>query len=385
MRLRNVCRLTPLMIGVVAAGSVHAQSSVTLYGLIDEGLDYTSNVQGKHAWEMQSGYLQGSRWGLRGREDLGGGNAALFVLENGFNVNTGKLGQGGREFGRQAYVGLSNNSLGSVTLGRQYDSVVDYLAATTSNGAWGGFIFSHPYDNDNTDNSFRISNSVKYTSPIIHGLQFGGLYGFSNTAGAFANNRAMSVGAKYTYGPLLFAASYMNIDNPGAGANGALTTDATFVAARQRVYGAGLTYTLGASAFGLSYSNASFSQPTATSYTSSSITPLTGKLTDLRFQNFEANWLLRLNPAFSLGAAYTYTLGDFDATSGTKAPKWHSVALTGDYSLSKRTDVYLQGAYQRTAGDRTGTVLDQAFIPGASNAASGDSQLLVRLAIRHKF
>lgn len=74
MRLRNVCRLTPLMIGVVAAGSVHAQSSVTLYGLVDEGLDYTSNVQGKHAWEMQSGYLQGSRWGLRGREDLGGGN-----------------------------------------------------------------------------------------------------------------------------------------------------------------------------------------------------------------------------------------------------------------------------------------------------------------------
>ncbi len=74
---------------------------------------------------MSSGNLQGSRWGLRGTEDLGGGLKAIFVLENGFNVFNGTLGQGGDELGRQAYVGLPTTQFGTVTLGRQYDSVVD--------------------------------------------------------------------------------------------------------------------------------------------------------------------------------------------------------------------------------------------------------------------
>ena len=70
-----------------------AQTSVTLYGLIDEGLNYTNNTGGHSAVQMQSGFAQGSRWGLRGSEDLGGGMKAVFALENGFDVNSGKLGQ----------------------------------------------------------------------------------------------------------------------------------------------------------------------------------------------------------------------------------------------------------------------------------------------------
>ena len=85
----------------------------------------------------------GSRWGLKGSEDLGGGTKAIFQLENGFNVSTGGLGQGGLEFGRQAYVGLTNQRWGTLTLGRQYDPIVDIIAPTTSNGQWGG-LFSHP-------------------------------------------------------------------------------------------------------------------------------------------------------------------------------------------------------------------------------------------------
>jgi len=59
-----------------------------------------------------------SKWGLRGNEDLGGGMGATFWLENGFNVSTGKLNNGGDLFGRQAYVGLTSNQYGAVTLGR---------------------------------------------------------------------------------------------------------------------------------------------------------------------------------------------------------------------------------------------------------------------------
>jgi Outer membrane protein (porin) len=108
------------------AGVAHAQSSVTLYGIIDEGFNINTNSGGKHLYNLSSGVLQGSRFGLRGTEDLGGGLKAIFVLENGFDVNNGKLGQGGLMFGRQAYVGLSSQ-FGTVTLGRQYDSVVDYV------------------------------------------------------------------------------------------------------------------------------------------------------------------------------------------------------------------------------------------------------------------
>jgi predicted porin len=84
-----------LAVSAAFAAPVFAQNTVTLYGLIDEGFDYTNSVGGKSLSELQSGYAQGSRWGLKGTEDLGGGLKAVFQLENGFNVNNGKLGQGG--------------------------------------------------------------------------------------------------------------------------------------------------------------------------------------------------------------------------------------------------------------------------------------------------
>jgi predicted porin len=71
----------------------HAQSSVTLYGLIDEGFDFTSNGQGHRGYEMVSGDTVGSRWGLKGSEDLGNGLKGIFLLENGFNTNNGQLVQ----------------------------------------------------------------------------------------------------------------------------------------------------------------------------------------------------------------------------------------------------------------------------------------------------
>lgn len=72
-----------------------AQSSVTLYGLIDEGFNFTTNAGGHRGYQMVSGDTVGSRWGLKGSEDLGGGLKAIFQLENGFNTNNGALGQGG--------------------------------------------------------------------------------------------------------------------------------------------------------------------------------------------------------------------------------------------------------------------------------------------------
>ncbi|RDU99049.1 porin [Trinickia dinghuensis] len=369
-----------------------AQSSVTLYGVLDEGFDYTNNVQGGHVYELTSGYAQGSRWGLKGSEDLGGGLKAIFQLENGFNLSNGALNQGGRMFGRQAYVGLSSD-FGTVTLGRQYDSVVDYLAPTTANGNWAGYLFSHPWDNDNTDNSFRVNNTIKYASPNYSGLQFGGTYSFSNDPG-FSNNRQYSLGGQYQNGGLLVGAAYLQANNPGVTSGGAIATnDANFVSSRLRIFGGGINYTFGPATAGFVYTNTNISNPTTDAgyFTSKdSLVPTTGPLTGatvnaLKFQNFELNGKYQLTPALYIGAQYVYTMENYETTLGGVKPKIHTFGLMVDYNLSKRTDVYIQGAFQKVAGDSTGSTLDHAFVPGADDVSSTSKQAVARVGIRHKF
>jgi predicted porin len=382
-----------------AAVPAFAQSSVTLYGLIDEGIDYTNNVGGHAVYEMTSGYAQGSRWGLKGNEDLGGGNSAVFQIESGFNAGSGALAQGGRLFGRQAFVGLANERYGTLTFGRQYDSVVDYLAMTTANGNWGGYLLSHPYDNDNTDNTFRLNNTIKYASPTLNGFSFGGTYSFSNDTG-FANNRALSVGAQYTAGGWLIAAAYLSADNPAltsggaiAGASSSNGADGNFASSRLQIFGAGVNYTAGSATVGFTYTNTYIGEPVANvAYLSSdeTIQPVTGPLaggrvTSLRYQNFEVNGKYQFTPACFVGAQYVYTLEHYNATTGSVKPSIHTVGLMVDYNLSKRTDVYLQGAFQLVAGDRTGSSLDQAYVPGAQDLSSTSRQVAVRAAIRHSF
>lgn len=379
-------KIIALAVFAACAGPAFAQGNVTLYGLVDEGIDYTNNVGGSHVYELQSGYAQGSRWGMKGADDLGGGLKAVFQLENGFDVNNGKLGEGGLMFGRQAYVGLTDSTFGAVTFGRQYDSLVDYLAQTTANGNWGGYLFSHPYDNDNTDNSFRVNNTVKYASPNLAGFQAGATYSFSNDA-KFANNRQYSVGAQYANGPLLVAMAYLQANNPSSSAGGAINNggDENFVADRLRVFGGGINYTAGPVTAGLVYTNSNLTSPLSTTYISGSILPGAGTLNALRFQNFEVNGKYQITPALFIGAQYVYTLERFDASSGTSKPRIHSVGMMADYNVSKRTDLYAQAAYQKITGDTTGTALDQAYVPGAADASSTRDQLVLRLAIRHKF
>ena len=89
------------------SGWAQAQSSVTLYGVVDLAVE---RVKGATSLvRLTSGQQQGSRWGLRGVEDLGGGLKASFVLESGFNADAGTSGQGGRLFGRQAFLGLGGD------------------------------------------------------------------------------------------------------------------------------------------------------------------------------------------------------------------------------------------------------------------------------------
>lgn len=364
------------------AGAAHAQSSVTLYGLIDAGITYTSNQGGSHNFQETSGSVNGSRWGLRGSEDLGGGLKAIFTLENGFSIANGKLGQNSLEFGRQAFVGLSSDQYGAVTLGRQYDSVVDYLGPLALTGTgYGGTMAAHPFDNDNLDNSFRINNSIKYQSANFGGLKLGALYGFSNASGGFATNRAYSFGASYNYGPLNFAAGYLQLNNSGTSLNssGAVTADTTFTAGTQRTYGAGLNYTFGPAVVGLVFSQTHLDNATgigaSASGTSSGLSLTDGSA---RFTNYEANARYNITPAWSVSGAYTFTDARLDGVS----PKYNQFSLQTAYALSKRTDVYLMAVYQHVSD--TGNSGITADINGLSRSST-DSQVATTIGLRHRF
>ncbi|CAB3709114.1 hypothetical protein LMG24238_04078 [Paraburkholderia sediminicola] len=375
------------------ASAAHAQSSVTLYGLIDAGLTYVSNeanrnsqvssdgVTSGHAMVgLTGGNVQASRWGLRGVEDLGGGMKAIFTLESGFNVANGKQSVANTLFNRQAFVGVSSNQFGTVTFGRQYDSVVDYLGPVSAAGTWGGTYFAHRGDNDNLNNTFSINNSVKYQSANYGGFSFSGLYGFSNQAGGFANNRAYSVGAGYQNGGLQVGAAYLQLQGLDAdNNNGAVQgLPASTVAAlpgiqNQRTWGVGGSYTFGPAVVG-------------GVFTQSRLQDRIGNAS-VRYNNYELSARYNLTPALGLGAAYTYTQA-LRATPGTTstntgAGHWNQFGLQADFSLSKRTDVYVEGVLQTGAQNQTGVNVTQ--VNGTDAPSASKNQYVLTSGIRHRF
>ncbi|MFC0401755.1 porin [Paraburkholderia rhizosphaerae] len=374
-----------LIVAACAAGyacHADAQPAVALYGLIDTGILYVDNAKGHTAWQAASGDVTGSHWGLVGREDLSGGTKAVFELENGFSATNGTARQGGRLFGYQAYAGVSNTRLGTVTLGRQYDSVVDYLAALSFTGIHpgGNNLSAHPYDNDNLNNSFRVNNSIKYASVNYAGLKFGALYGFSNDTG-FDNNRLYSFGASYGAGPVSLGAGFLQANNGGGGnTNGAITlTDRTFIAALQRTYGAGAAYAFGPARVGMVWTRTQLGGLDTINGPNSLGLLQNGQ--GACFSNYEINGSYLITPMFSVTGEYTFTDGALSTASGSHHPKWNEVSVQADYLFSKRTDVYLQTSYQHIDSDGSGLTANIA----SQSPSSNDQQLVVAVGLRHRF
>jgi predicted porin len=377
------------------AGIAHAQSSVTLYGVIDESIQYVNNAtpHGGSLVQMFGGNIQGNRFGLKGSEDLGGGLKAIFQLENGFDINTGKLQQGGALFGRQAYVGLSGDAWGTLTLGRQYDPLVDMIQPLTGDNYFGS-TFATPGDLDNNDNSFRVNNAIKYVSPVWSGFQIEGLYALGGVAGATGSGQTWSGAATYATGPFSVAAGYLHASNANslatrtaaggwAGTAGG-TFDSNFPTfaginsayAASKAIGiasAAVQYVTGPWTANLSYSNAQY-KPDANS----------GFASTQRFNIGRAYVGYQLTPAALIGLGYAYTHGSGDATA-----TYNQISLGGDYNLSKRTDLYTVAAWQHASGDQRtpggGLVPATASIGSYGNQSSTDNQVMVSVGIRHKF
>jgi predicted porin len=335
-----------------AASAAQAQSSVTLYGMLDEAVAYYNNVGHASLVELQGGDYSGNQWGLQGKEDLGGGFRAIFKLENGFNLNTGTLSQGGREFGKSAWVGLANDSLGSIRLGRQYDPTVDLIQPITADRY--SPAFSTPGDVDNNDNSFRVDNSIKYTSPTYGGLQYELMYGLGGVAGNISSQEMSSVAALYTRGGLSLAAGYVFAKNDGAAGLG--TADQTQNNSVTPLF-----------ARWKPYANFAAFNRTETFNTGA---------TSLAYQ---------LSPAVLLDIGYDYT-----RSSGASSATYQTVAAGTEYSLSVRTTLYAIGAYSHAHGttfsqDGNSIVAAGGTVGDIQSSSSSPNQVALMLGMTTKF
>ncbi|WP_322011510.1 porin [Paraburkholderia sp. J12] len=386
----NRIALTSLSLAALGvAGMAHAQSSVTLYGTIDTSITYINHAQGDHnQWSLgnsSNGNLSGSRWGLKGAEDLGGGLKAIFQLENGFNPSTGGLGQGGRIFGRQAFVGLTSEQYGSLTLGRQYDPLIDQVQGITEDNYFGS-AFATAGDVDNYDNSFRVNSAIKYTTPVFSGLQAEVMYAFGGVPGATSAEQAWAGAVAYNNGPLSLAGGYFYAANSqatlGLRTDGwTSTSDGTFDGPINTGYAsahslsiarAAAQYAIGQFTLGLGYSNSQYAPD------GSSVFRDTEKYnTGQGFVNYQ------LSPALLLGLGYSYT----HATGDTSA-SYHQVSIGADYNLSKRTDIYMTAAWQHASGetgDGSGGSMPAEASIGSYGYSGTNTQTMVNLGLRHKF
>lgn len=204
-----------LIAAIAACGAIPvsalAQSSITVYGVADAGFVHESGGADGSVNRLASGIASGSRIGFKGKEDLGGGTKAYFVIENGFNIDTGKTGQGGLLFGRQAYVGLSGSG-GAVTLGRQYSPYYKAVRDIADPFCVG---FAGSASNIMVTNT-RLDNMVAYVTPGYHGFSADLAMGFGEQPGDSTRKRALSTAFSYVGGPLSVSLAWHQQQNASA-------------------------------------------------------------------------------------------------------------------------------------------------------------------------
>jgi len=324
--------------------TAHAQSSVTLYGDIDNAIAYTSNQKGSSNVYMAQGELNASKFGFMGSEDLGGGLKTVFRLEAGFNSLTGAAASSGYEFNRMAYVGLSDQAYGTLTVGRQYTPYFNYVGALGPTGFLTGATGAHPGDLDALDTTLRINSAVTYTMPTFNGLQGSVQYGLGGVAGQFAQGNTLSAALRYDVNSFSMAVGYVRL-NDLAGANSVGTVsdsspvNAGYATAQtNQMIAAAAQYKFGNAMVGLNYSNVLYRPGAASTFRQTAV-----------FNTFGLISTYQLTPAVLVAAGYSYTQAS-QSNGITSSAHYNQFSLEQTYSLSKRTAFYFLEAYQRANG-----------------------------------
>jgi len=405
------------------AGAAQAQSSVTIYGIVDTGVTYTSKVQTTGAntgskFAVNSGTIQGSRIGFKGVEDLGGGLNAVFQLETGFtNDNGGLQGSdsvtGSNLFRRKSVVGL-NGGFGTVLLGRQ-TAWADTISAYTAVNDFGG-VTANSGSNLNRLQGVRTNNSVTYTTANLSGFTGNLIYGFGETAGKTSAGQSFGFGVKYDNGPLGLGANYyqskqgttpsdtsliqgvtpattastnaqtqyanataLNAANAGSTAAKVFNLVASYQFGPARVYGnwSRVKQDLNTSAnVSRLLATGTVAAPTLVPLTAANRTTTATLGLSNKADMYEIGTAYSLTPSLKLLGAVQYTTASFDGLNGKGKLTQYNIGT--DYNLSKRTDLYAFVSNLRAKDMKN---------PGVVNDTTGSdaSQTAVTVGIRHKF
>jgi predicted porin len=213
----KLARIAVAILAATAALSVSAQSSVTLYGILDLGYLYTNPANGSSTSELADGIQSQSRFGLRGAEFLGRDIYAGFTLEGGISLDSGQSQQSGRLFGRQAWVSLGART-GEVRLGRQYGLGYEYFLSDTSpfgttfRDAGTGNVFSSASERLIFDNvvALRTGEFGGFSGAVGYSFNVNG----SEQAGMGNNASAWTAGARYRSGDIYAAVTYESFNCP---------------------------------------------------------------------------------------------------------------------------------------------------------------------------
>lgn len=314
------------------AGVASAQTNVTVYGIVDMGLERTDTNTTDPKWALDSGRQSGSRLGFKGTEDLGGGLSASFQLENGFAADTGRQLQDNRLFGRQAWVGL-NGGFGSVKFGRQYTPIFVAVGAVDpfETGLAGSLEAST--SNFGTVNTFgtRMDNTVNYS--LTAGAFSGQVaYGFGEVAGDTTANRQLGLSFGYANGPVNAVLAYHKQEN----ATGTLSDKTLFV---------GGTYN-----FGVVKAHASYAD----------------NKDEILAVGKSRDYMLGVSAPVGAGSV----LGTFQREKNRDSDEKSNVFAVGYiHNLSKRTNLYTSLGYAK----------DEA--PGVAD----EKRNMFNVGIRHKF
>jgi predicted porin len=336
--------------GISAAGAM-AQSSVSIYGIVDVGVEYVNKVPpstGGHVLRLTSGGQAGSRLGFRGTEDLGGGSKAFFALESGFGVDTGIFQQGGRSFGRLSYVGLEG-PYGAVSFGRHRNAIFD-VAIPFDPMAYNLYsVFSQ-----DAVMGGRTDNSIRY----------------------LGNQGAWSYSAQYSFG---YDATISNgsevTDYPRVGREwgGSLVyTTSTLSAMLAYDERRGVSVATQNDAFKRTVLAATYDFGTAKAFLGARDLRQTGSA-PLKAMLIWAGLSYQVTPLFTVvGAVYRTDVKNSSADAT-------AYSLSALYSLSKRTSLYANVARTNNSG------VSSLGVVGAGTAVPGSNQSGFIVGIKHNF
>jgi outer membrane protein OmpU len=326
-----------------------AQSSVTLYGVLDEAIVYANNAGGASTVQMLDSFHWNTVFGIKGTEDLGGGWQAIFDLASYFNLSNGKQFRSDTFFSRSAWVGLSKEQYGAVTLGHHNDYSVLLLA----NSPGFNSTFSQTPGNADHMAGGYLNNAITYRSPTVAGFTFLGLYALPGGASdTYNRGRGFSVALTYAGDRLRAAAVATKINGTNFTATLAgmktflgqqVTPFRSYAVVSQNIYGASVSYKVADKwTAGLSYTDVAFAG--------------FGQYESVRSATADVIYEFQPDLKFTLGYGR-------DALGSGRLSNY---SLFTDKFLSKRTDIYL-GVSLAVASGATQSAVLFPLTPSSTN------------------